>query len=306
MTRVLVIGGTGHIGPWVLSDLRELQPDVDLWAMNRRGRAPEGAHALQGDRHDPAVLRAALDAARPDVVVDMIAFTGTDAQVTAEVMCDFRTPRRVVVVSSADVYEAFSRLNGLVGGAPETDPITETSPLRRDEGAQGASYDKLAVERAYARKLQDVAVLRLPAVYGWPDQSRIEDYAGPMLDGADGIALHPRVARWRFARVLSRNAGFAVGLAAIGNWSGFQAWNVSERVSPTEVEWVARIGRAAGWHGQIAEREGAEPPGFDADQPIILSDARIRADLGYYERHDPEEGLRDAVQRYAEKRSRDA
>jgi nucleoside-diphosphate-sugar epimerase len=51
---------------------------------------------------------------------------------------------------------------------------------------------------------------------------------------------------------------------------------------------------------------GAEPPGFDADQPIILSDARIRADLGYYERHDPEEGLRDAVQRYAEKRSRDA
>ena len=259
---------------------------------------------LRATGHDPAALRAALDAARPDVVIDMIAFTKADAQVTANVLREHRTPKRMVVVSSADVYEAFSRLNGLVGGAPESDPITEASPLRDGEGAQGASYDKLAVERTYAAALQDVAVLRLPAVYGWPDQSRIEDYAGPMLDGADEIALHPRIARWRFARVLSRNAGFAVGLAALGNWSGFQAWNVSEPVSLTEAEWVARIGRAAGWHGQIVERDSAEPPAFDAAQPIILSDARIRAELGYYERHDPEEGLRDAVQRYAEKRSR--
>jgi hypothetical protein len=141
--------------------------------------------------------------------------------------------------------------------------------LRTGEGAQGAAYDKLAVERVYAATLENVAVLRLPAVYGWPDQSRIEAYAGPMLDGADEIVLHPRLARWRFARVLNRNAGHAVSLAALGNWSGFWAWNVAEPVSPTEAEWVARIGKAVGWRGRIVESDAAEAPGFNPVPPSV-------------------------------------
>ena len=306
MTRVLVIGGTGLIGPWVLAGLQELDPGVDLWVMNRRGQGPDGVTALQGDRHDPSELRAALAAARPEVLIDMIAFTRAEAQATAEALRDYGAPERAVAVSSADVYGAFSRLNGLAGGPPETGPITETSPLRTGEGAQGAAYDKLAVERVYAATLENVAVLRLPAVYGWPDQSRIEAYAGPMLERADEIVLHPRLARWRFARVLNRNAGHAVALAALGNWSGFRAWNVAEPVSPTEAEWVARIGKAVGWRGRIVESDAAEAPGFNPDQPIILSDARIRADLAYHERHDPEEGLRAAVERYEQARSQGA
>ena len=45
--------------------------------------------------------------------------------------------------------------------------LIEASPLRVGEGAQGAAYDKLAVESVYAAALENVAVLRLPAVYGW-------------------------------------------------------------------------------------------------------------------------------------------
>ena len=262
MTRVLLISGTGLIGPWVLAGLRGLQPGVEIWAMNRRGQAFKGVTALWGDRHDPAAVRVAVKAAQPEVVMDMIAFTGPEAQTTAEALRDHGTPRRTIVVSSADVYEAFSRLNGLVGGEPETEPMTEASPLRAGAGAQGAAYDMLGVEQTYAAALGNVAALRLPAVSGWPDRSRIEDYAGTMLDVADEIAPHARVAHWRFARVLNRNAGFAVALAALGGWLGFRAWNVAEPVSPTESDWVGRIGRAAGWGGRIVEREGNEPPGF--------------------------------------------
>jgi hypothetical protein len=50
------------------------------------------------------------------------------------------------------------------------------------------------------------------------------------------------------------------------------------------------------------ERDDAEAPGFRTDQPIILSDARIRAELGYRERHDPVEGLRENLRRYREAR----
>jgi hypothetical protein len=52
------------------------------------------------------------------------------------------------------------------------------------------------------------------------------------------------------------------------------------------------------------ESDAAEAPEFHAAQDIVLSDARIRAELGYRERHDPEEGLRDNLRRYAEARER--
>jgi nucleoside-diphosphate-sugar epimerase len=205
------------------------------------------------------------------------------------------------LVSSADVYAAFSRLNGLIGGAPETGPITEESPLR--EAAPDPGYDKLGVERAYAAGLPDVAALRLPAVYGWPDRGRIADHADPMLDGAEEVALHPALARWRFARVLSRNAGWAVALAALRAPAGHHAWNVAEPVSPSEAEWAGRIADALGWRGRIVESEAEEAPGFHADQSIVLSDGRIRKELGFGERHDPAEGLADNVRRYAEWRA---
>jgi hypothetical protein len=111
------------------------------------------------------------------------------------------------VARKANVYAALSRLNGLIGGEPETAPITEESPLRDGEGMQGAGYDKLGVERAYAAALPNIATLRLPAVYGWSNRGRIGDHADPMLNGAEEIALHLALVRWRFTCVLSRNTG---------------------------------------------------------------------------------------------------
>jgi nucleoside-diphosphate-sugar epimerase len=102
--------------------------------------------------------------------------------------------------------------------------------------------------------------------------------------------------------VLNRNAGWAVALAALRAGPGHHVWNVAEPVSPSEREWAERIGAALGWRGRIVESEASEPPGFDPAQPIILSDARIRAELGYRERHDTAEGLRDNLRRFAEAR----
>ena len=300
--RILMIGGTGLIGPWALAGLRELAPEAALYVLNRRGRAPEGATAIAGDRHDPAALRRALGEARPDLLIDMIAFTVAAAEATVAALRDQGGPEKVVLVSSADVYAAFSRLNGLIGGEPETGPLTEEAPLREGEGAQGADYDKLGVERTYAAALPEVAALRLPAVYGWPDRGRIAGYADAMLDGRDEIVLHPALARWRFARVLNRNAGWAVALAALRAPNGHHAWNLAEPVSPSEAEWAARIAQALDWRGRIVEDEAGEAPEFRADQPIVLSDARIRDDLGYAERHDPAEGLADNLRRHAEAR----
>jgi nucleoside-diphosphate-sugar epimerase len=300
--RILMIGGTGLIGPWAVAGLRELAPGTEVILFNRRGRAPEGVRAVPGDRHDPEAVRRALEEVRPDLLIDMIPFTVAEAEATVAALRAHGAPERLVLVSSADVYEAFSRVNRLATGSPDKGAITEDSPLRAGLGAAGAEYDKLGVERVYGAALPDVASLRLPAVYGWPDTSRIHGYAGPMLDGAQEIALHPDAAGWRFARVLNRNAGWAVALAALRAGLGHHVWNVAEPVSPSEREWVERIGAALGWRGRIVESEAEEAPGFDPAQPIVLSDARIRAELGFGERHDPEEGLRDNLRRFAERR----
>jgi nucleoside-diphosphate-sugar epimerase len=302
MTRVLMIGGTGHIGPWALAGLRELEPGAELFAMNRRGRAADGVVAFAGDRHQPEALVRALREARPDVVVDMIPFRVADAEEVVAALRSAGVAPRLVIVSSADVYAAFSRLNGLIGGEPEAGPIAEDAPLREGEGAQGAEYDKLGVERAYALALGDVTALRLPAVYGWADVGRIADWADPMLDGAEEVRMHPRLARWRFARVFCGNAGWAVALAALRAGPGVRAFNVAEPVSPSEREWAECIGRAVGWQGRIVEDEEQDAPRFRADQDIVLDDRRIREALGFGERHDPEDGLRDNVRRYAEGR----
>ena len=58
----------------------------------------------------------------------MIAFTAPDAEA---LMAAFRgLARRVVVVSSQDVYRAYGRLIGIEPGPPDPVPLDETSPLR--------------------------------------------------------------------------------------------------------------------------------------------------------------------------------
>ena len=100
--------------------------------------------------------------------------------------------------------------------------------------------------------------------------------------------------------MLSRNAEWALALVALRAPGGHHTWNVAEPVSRSEAEWVVRIAQGLGWRGRIVESEAAEPPEFNADQSIVLSDARIRDDLGFGERHDPAEGLADNLRRYGE------
>src|SRR5260370_39188668 len=66
----------------------------------------------------------------PEVVSDMIPFIEQDAR---EVMSAFRgVARRVVAISSQDVYQAFGRVNGKESGPVDAVPITEDSPLREN------------------------------------------------------------------------------------------------------------------------------------------------------------------------------
>src|SRR5262249_37721261 len=144
-------------------------------AVIHRGKTRTQIHRrveqIFGDWQDLRERADELRRIRPEVVVDMIAFTERDAQSLVE---SFRgLARRLVVISSADVYRAYGRFLNLEPGPVEPTPIPEDAPLRTvlfpyRQQARGRddfsyTYDKIPVERAVCAEPElPATVLRLP------------------------------------------------------------------------------------------------------------------------------------------------
>jgi hypothetical protein len=93
-----------------------------------RAELPDSARQIEGDRHHLADHREAFHHYGPEIVVDLIAYTDDDAR---GLIATFRgLDRRVVVISSGDVYLAYGRIVR-TGHVPIlSTPLTEESPLR--------------------------------------------------------------------------------------------------------------------------------------------------------------------------------
>jgi len=119
--RILIIGGTNFIGPYLVRRLVGAGHDV---AVFHRGQAradlPDLVRHITGDRRRIVDRRDEFLRFGPDVAVDMIAYTEDDAQGLVET---FRgLARRVVVISSGDVYLAYGRVTRTEPGADRADP----------------------------------------------------------------------------------------------------------------------------------------------------------------------------------------
>lgn len=178
--RILVIGGTGFIGPHGVRSLTEMGHEVTLF---HRGLAkPNQALAVRevlGERRHLSDFADEWKRLAPEVVLDMIPVTEQDARV---LMSTFKgTACRLVVISSADVYRAYGRLHGTEPGPPDPLPLTEDAPLRErlypyrgetprredDPKRWMDDYDKILVEQVVMGDPElPGTILRLAAVYG--------------------------------------------------------------------------------------------------------------------------------------------
>jgi len=340
--RLLLIGGNGFIGPSVVSELVRAGHDVAILhrrlaegstvrtpgaraaasaAADTTAAAEAGVRAgtvthILGDRRHLADCAQRLLAFEPEVVIDLILSSGRQAR---ELMTFFRGhARRVVGISSCDVYRACGVFHRSEDGPLEPLPLTESSALRTKlqtyppaqlrmlQGVFGwldDEYDKIPVEQAI---LEDEEVpgtiVRLPMVYGPGD--RLHRF-GPVLSqidqGQPEILFEDRHAAWRSPRGFVENVGAAIALAATAPSAAGRVYNVAERESWSELEWAQQIAGAAGWHGRFvvlpADRAPAHlrlPGNFD--QHWVVDTTRVREEIGYREPISREAAIRRTIE----------
>ena len=314
--RILIIGGTNFMGPFVVQSLNAQGHNVTIFHRSRTTGSllPDRVQEILGDRRPLADVADILQKVKPEIVLDMIPSAERDAQ---EIISVFKgLARRVVAISSQDVYRAFGRVNRKESGPVEPPPITEDSPLRenlypyRGTTLRGENepqkwqddYDKILVERVVMSDPElPGTVLRLPMVYGPGDyQHRMFPFLKRMDDGRPAILLDEAEARWKWTHGYVENVADAIVLAVTDEHAAGRIYNVGEPFTFGMAEWVEKIGEAAGWHGHVARIPHGRLPeplrwGINAEQDIVVDSSRIRQELAYAERVDIDEAIRRTV-----------
>lgn len=310
--RVLVIGGTNFIGPYVVRRLHQQGHEISVY---HRGQhepdLPAGVRHIHSPRAGIPVLHlpSELSHPAPDVVLHMFPVGEDDTR--AAVARFAGVARRMVAVSSGDVYRAYGKILGMESGPPEPVPLSEDAPLREvhfpyRQSAAGPSdwtyhYEKILAERALLGGPIRATVLRLPAVYGPGDpHHRFRPYIKRMQDQRPAIALEQHQAAWRWSHGYVEDVAAAIALAVTNEPAAARVFNVGEPDAPSTVERITRLGKLMGWSGRLVRLPDEQLPQhlrapYQPTQDLVLDTGRIRAELGFSETDLPELGLRRTV-----------
>lgn len=313
--KVLIIGGTRFIGPYVVRRLVDLGHNVMVFSRNPNYQGlPQGIWHIWEKREALRSFKQELIKWAPDAVVDMCAYTEAQAQhamAALKGVCG-----RIVLISSMDVYRGFDRFFLKTGSsALEPTPFTEDAPLRenfyprraqaKDPSDIEFDYEKIFVERTMSSDPGlACTILRLPAVYGPRDyRRRLLDTVKRMADERPFILMEAARAKWMWTWGYVENVACAIALAAVDVRAKNQVYNVGENFALTQEEWVQRVGRVMGWRGRIIFLDAEQMPEHlresqqkDFRQHLTEDTTKIRRELGFEEPVSFERGLAKTIE----------
>ena len=306
--KVLIIGGTNFIGPHVIRQLINIGHEVTVFHRGQTtAELPSEVQFIKGDRHNLSDYKSELDNLAPEVVLDMIPYTAKDAKGVVDTFKGIA--KRIVAISSQDVYRARDILWQRETGIIDPTPLTEDSPLRsqlypyRDlsDDPFAHNYDKIPVEQVYLGTKDLLAtILRLPMVYGVGDTwHRFYSYIKRMSDRRRAIVLEKTVADWQGCYGYVENVAHAIALAVDNNKAAGRIYNVCE--SPTsEADWLKAIAKVIGWQGKVVIVTKSQMPDTwefkeNLTQHWVTDSTRIRTELGYTEIIDRYEALKRTI-----------
>jgi nucleoside-diphosphate-sugar epimerase len=308
--RILVIGGTGFIGPHLVHRLLDKGHEI---AVLHRGvhRNDLPVEHIIGERRDLARLRP-----RAEVVIDLILSSAAQAR---ETMNTFRgLARRVIAASSCDVYRACGVLHGTEPGPLQEVPLTEDSELRTKLQTYPPEriaavrhfypwvdddYDKIPVEHTIMSDPElPGTICRLPMIYGPADPAqRFFPWLRRMADKREKIIIAEGVAQWKAPRGYVENVAEALAVAALDDRAMGRIYNVGEQPAFTELEWARKIAAAAKWAGEFVIMPDDQTPAHlrmpgKTKQHWETDTSRIRRELGYREPVSIDEGVHRTVE----------
>jgi len=312
--RILLIGGNGFIGRFLVAILKRQGHAVAVFHRGTNA-APDDVEEILGERSQLGASAQELKRFAPDVVIDLVISSGPQAEELTNI---FRgATRRVIMLSSIDVYRAVGISNGTEKGPLQEVPLTEESELRRKLhpyppaqlqmlrkvfGWVTDDYDKIPAERVVMndRELPGT-VLRLPMIYGPGDPlHRFYPVMKRVTDGRRRIIFPDTLAAWRSPRGYIENVAAAIALAATDDRAARRIYNVCEEPPFSELEWARKIAGEIKWDGDfvVLPVENTPPhliwPG-DASQHWTASSARIRSELGYNDPVTVEDAIRRTI-----------
>lgn len=314
--RILVIGGNGFIGSRLVSELADSGHVVAVF--HRRsdvGLVGSGVMQILGDRNQLCDYEDQLRQFSPDIIIDLIL---SSVEQAIQLMGIARAiTRRVVAISSMDVYRAWGVVHEVEPGALDPLPLTEDSPLRTSRTLYppetmkmmqniftwvNDDYDKIAVEDAImSDPAGQSSILRLPMVYGPGDPlHRFSPLLKRFADGRSSILLSEDFAAWRGPRGYVENVAHAIAVVATSDQATGRIYNISEEPTLSDLAWQTKIAKQMNWHGKfvILPRERTPKhlllPGNTA-QHVVVSSERIRTELGYQEPVRIEEAIRRTI-----------
>jgi nucleoside-diphosphate-sugar epimerase len=302
--KILIIGGTGFIGPFLVRDLVGQGHDI---AVYHRGNAspalPNSVERIVGDRNDIAAHRSEIERLAPDVVIDFLLSDARQAQALMDTLR--RVTARVIAISSQDVYRAYEVLLKKTPGPLQELPITEESELRTQlhpydrehlRRTQAVfswvteDYDKIPVEKIILGDRQlPGTVLRLPMVYGPGDPlHRFFATLKRMDDIRPAVLIQEDFAKFIPPRGYVEDVASAIAVATVSDRAAGRIYNIASEQNLSELEWARKIGDAIGWKGSLVPVPADQIPAHlrmpvNAEQLWIVSSKRIREELGFLE-----------------------
>lgn len=303
LMKILIIGGTKFIGPYVVKKLLNLGHDIIIF---NRGLSnfeiPERVKFIKGDRKFLTDFKKQFINLKPDLVIDMIARYEKDAIDLISVFGEIVD--RIVMISSQDVYRSYGVFLGTEESLPDNNPDFENSSLRtvlypyrdknfdKDDGKWKWQnyYEKILIEKTIVEcKIIDTTILRLPMVYGPGDyQHRIYPYLRRMDDGRRAIILDEKLAKWRMTVGYVKNIADGIAMSVTNERARGQIFNLGEVETPTYLQWISRIKRLAKWSGEIKVFQNNKLPekfqfNYKTSQNLISDSTKIRKMLNYKE-----------------------
>ncbi len=236
--RILFIGGTGNISTECAALLHGRGHEV-LVISRGRAQVPAQYRALVADRKDPAAMREALRAERPDVVLNFLGYEIADARLDFELFRD--RVSQYVFISSATVYAR----------RPNRLPITEEAPLGNPwwDYAQKKLVCELWLREQWREHGFPVTIVRPSHTYSkwWipsPVSSASYSFAGRLEQGKPVFVPDDGENPW----TLTAASDFATGLAGlVGNPEARgEAFHITSDEVLTWNQIVAEIAAAVG------------------------------------------------------------